>query len=661
MQAQTLRHIANGNQYNKYFGKAKHEDPLLIKGEVFDTLDLMQKIIKETINQTKPISRVLKGRNLKETASNIWNFVYRHIQYKPDTPGIEELRTPNRTWADRKTGVDCDCYSIFISSILNNLNIPHSLRIAEYDNKGYYQHVYVIIPNGKSHITIDPVLDNFNEEKSYTKKYDKIMIQHQLLNGVSSTTEVVPFGAEFDALEGLGSVDENDFLNATKKHLMSTFAMVTTNPNKYRDVVDPEVYAEQLAYAIENWDDPVAREAVLEELSEMEDLGEFDAVDTENPSVDGLGRYRFFRPSRSFRHRIRTRRGYEHKVAKSLPQAKVQALRARRKINKRVIPATIRRGVIQKNAELKPIQAQLMPGKKITLEISLGRRKRGGFWKKVRNAVNTVKTKVKNTATKVKTTAANVKTRVKTAVNKAKQVVKNAGGKILRHNPLSFAIRKGLILAFKTNLFHFAEKLKWAYLSETQARVKGFDLYEWRKLKNILSKINGIYIKLGGNPNDLKKSILTGRAGGLGLVATATAGGAASGVLVKIASFFKKVNLKKLFGRVKGISAKVKGRLTKNVDISKMDRSELAKVRIPTERGVEDIAVDEGAMLDNAEFNDNTLYADASSRSKEGSGDDNSKKKNNTGLIVVGGVGVATLIALAMKGGSKKTLKGVEV
>ena len=64
-------------------------------------------------------------------------------QYKLDKKGLEQLRRPARTWADRKSGVDCDCMSIFASSILTNLQIPHKFRITKYSQDSW-QHVYVI-------------------------------------------------------------------------------------------------------------------------------------------------------------------------------------------------------------------------------------------------------------------------------------------------------------------------------------------------------------------------------------------------------------------------------------------------------------------------------------------------------------------------------------
>jgi hypothetical protein len=109
----------------------------------------------------------LKGRNERETCQRIWQFVYDHIQYKNDRPGFEEIRTPARAWADRQTGVDCDCYSVFISSLLCHFGISHDLKICDYgmfDGNGGrvgFQHIY---PITKSGIAIDCVMDKFDEE-----------------------------------------------------------------------------------------------------------------------------------------------------------------------------------------------------------------------------------------------------------------------------------------------------------------------------------------------------------------------------------------------------------------------------------------------------------------------------------------------------------------
>lgn len=185
------RALRSGSEYEKYFnlsGVLNKEVTLLSDGNVFETVGEMQSIVRKTLGQTLRIANALKGATRGETARNLWNFLYSHVQYTKDNPLREQLRTPLRTWKDRKAGVDCDCYSIFISSVLTNLGIPHAMRIAAY-NGGEYQHVYVVVPTGQQstvdsgqYITIDPVVDAFDKEASFTKKKDFTM-KVTMLNG----------------------------------------------------------------------------------------------------------------------------------------------------------------------------------------------------------------------------------------------------------------------------------------------------------------------------------------------------------------------------------------------------------------------------------------------------------------------------------------------
>ncbi|GJM64976.1 transglutaminase-like domain-containing protein [Persicobacter diffluens] len=200
------RRIRSGREYNQYFPKPERTNPLLThSGDSFDTLKFMAQIISQTLGDTRQIARVLKGKNDYETAKNIWNFIYHHIQYTPDARHEEQLRRPARSWADRAEGVDCDCYAIMASSILHNLGIAHKLRKTAYSGREAYQHVYVIVPNKdgsmpKPHATIDPVLNQFDQEKPFSKNYDKNMLPIRYLNGLNGT-EPLPFEATADPVQ----------------------------------------------------------------------------------------------------------------------------------------------------------------------------------------------------------------------------------------------------------------------------------------------------------------------------------------------------------------------------------------------------------------------------------------------------------------------------
>jgi hypothetical protein len=198
MEALTHRKIDSGKEYDHLFPTADLKDETVKKGaSVSDTVKFIPKVVSETLYQTKQIAEKLEGRSVSLTCKNIWDFVYNHIRYHKDEEGKEQIRSPARTWHDRQRGVDCDCYAVFISSILTNLKIPHSLRIAKY-RKDYFQHIYPIVhkPGGK-YITIDCVVDYFNYEEPYTEIKDTKM-DLQYLSGIDDDFN------GYDTDDGLG-------------------------------------------------------------------------------------------------------------------------------------------------------------------------------------------------------------------------------------------------------------------------------------------------------------------------------------------------------------------------------------------------------------------------------------------------------------------------
>ena len=191
MEAKKKREIKEGLGFVEMFPNTEGENITIKRGAgVEDTMEFIPKVVKNTLFHTKRIASRLKGRNVAETCKNIWEFVYDHIDYKKDESGYEQVRSPARSWRDRKRGVDCDCYSVFISSVLTNLGIPHVLRITKYW-KNHYQHIYPIVPYDKGYITIDCVPDEFNHEVPFSRNKDYPM-DLQYLNGTDNEMLLEP-------------------------------------------------------------------------------------------------------------------------------------------------------------------------------------------------------------------------------------------------------------------------------------------------------------------------------------------------------------------------------------------------------------------------------------------------------------------------------------
>lgn len=279
------RRIKPGHQYNKYFDTNKliRSDSVVLHGTTFDTLEQMASIVRATLDDTKAISKVLKDDSRLRTAANIWHFLYDHVDYVRDDVDFEELRRPLRTWADRQG--DCDCYSIFASSVLTNLGIDHAFRMAGY--QGDFQHVYVVIPKNQggdiqsrsNYIVIDPVTDSFDHEVSYSKKYDKVMdMPIKYLNGIEDAPAYsYPMGYEFTSFSrnGIGATHEaqllaQDFMARLKNHLSNTYRELKRNPSAENNQM-----ADQVRVLIDNWHDPVRRTQLLDQYTSSVD-GLFD-------------------------------------------------------------------------------------------------------------------------------------------------------------------------------------------------------------------------------------------------------------------------------------------------------------------------------------------------------------------------------------------------
>ncbi|MDP1801322.1 MAG: hypothetical protein Q8L81_08220, partial [Bacteroidota bacterium] len=177
------------------------------------------------------------------------------------------------------------------------------------------------------------------------------------------------------------------------------------------------------------------------------------------------------------------------------------------------------------------------------------------FFKNVKKAVQTVKQKTQNVKQNVKQKTQNIKQKAKQAAAKIKKAV-------VKNNPVSVAARTGMLVAMKTNLLKIAEKLKWGYLTESEAKESGLDIAEWGNAKTQLKKAENLFVnKLKGSAEKFKQAILKGRAGGLkgvtedlGAVVAATASAslaAAMPFIKQILEFVKGINMKKLIGKIK--------------------------------------------------------------------------------------------------------------
>jgi len=177
------RKLKDGKEYDKLMPRVSCTTTPLGDGDTFFTVDRMKDWIEKFSYQTEKIALQLKGRTVEETANNIYNFLYNHVQYKADGQ-LQQLRSPACTWAQRKEGVDCKSYSVFASSILSNLGITHAIRQVRqaYYYPDEFTHVYVVVykdQSRKEHNSNAPtfLIDATKHENTEVNYLEKIDIQ----------------------------------------------------------------------------------------------------------------------------------------------------------------------------------------------------------------------------------------------------------------------------------------------------------------------------------------------------------------------------------------------------------------------------------------------------------------------------------------------------
>jgi len=461
------REINPTTEFDKLFPKANGKSTILHKdGNLRDTVKAMADMINKYSYQTAKLASVLaeesgynKTKDVKALCRSIWNFVYNHIQYQLDEPGQEQLRQPSRSWADRFTGVDCDCYSLFIGCILTNLNVPFRLRVTRYT--GDWQHVYIVVDDhskGEKYV-IDCVLDRFNKEKPYgvngdfspSGKMDTHIKPTKMLNGL---------GLPIAMLSG----SDEDIVLASAEDVDSEMGHLENEPAQYLQEVLAGVDFEDVA--------------VLDGLS-----GEDDEIDLSSLSddqrqewLDGLEKH------------IRKTRNYINKYPSSVVghgKAKDHVKMCDWALNNwhngnrdnalaylADEEARLSLNGFYGDADEEDLQGF---GDDTVDGLDGKKKKKGKFWEKI------------------------------------KKGAKKAFKFIQKTNPLMIAARNGFLLASKLNFFKLATKLYPGFMSWEEAQKYNLKRDFWERKKKAADKFADTWEnKLGGKKSKLVQSLKKG-------------------------------------------------------------------------------------------------------------------------------------------------------
>jgi len=116
------------------------------------------------------------------TAKKIFDFLKKNVRYKIESENNQRILSPSAILSLASNGADCKTYALYIMGILDSLK-----RKGLIDNKIFYRfasyklldevphHVFaVIVDKNGNEVFIDPVLQNFNERRTYFHKIDKV-------------------------------------------------------------------------------------------------------------------------------------------------------------------------------------------------------------------------------------------------------------------------------------------------------------------------------------------------------------------------------------------------------------------------------------------------------------------------------------------------------
>lgn len=522
MRAAHQRTLRPGTEWARYFplGRLKHADPVVKKGDTFDTIVVMEQVIREYQSDTAELAPRLRRTTLRATCRAVWDWCYEHFQYQEDTLGVEQLRRPLRAWQDRRHGIDCDCFSILISTILLNLGIAHKLRKTKYNGRKEYQHIYVVVPDGNTHYTIDPVVDRFDYEVPYSAKFDKDMMPIQVLNGA-------PLPA---TATGGGAVIDTTAIRGRYRHLGfgAEFVGVGTESLMGLGAIGPVAQPVAVAAYAQAASVPTATAAA--EVQAINDLAAEVVERTRQHLVNTLD----------------------------------------------VITATNERSLNWLADRIRKVLAVWdRPAERDNLLAEFAAEEEGltGLGSLIGNVFGSVKNAVSQATSWVKDQAAQAVQAAQAGVSNATDWLKDKAGDIAhtlaKTNPLCALVRNALILAMKINLFRMAERLGHGYFSVQQAQAAGFDMGEFAKIQSALRNYQAVHVALGGEVEHLQPAILDGyhlgarhhntptlgRLGALGVEPVSTAAGtaAATPVIIQILDWLKAVDWDKLLKVANGV------------------------------------------------------------------------------------------------------------
>lgn len=216
--------------YSALIEPATGEKRLVGYGFEAATLDQLKNACKN-YKQVAKLAAHLKGDTELQSAFNVWHWLHTNIKYNYDAPGQEEIRTPARTFADRESGVDCDCLAVFAACLLGAMGYKPRFEIVAFGNSPKFSHIYVNL-NGAA---VDRVLPVFLARPSGITKTKIMEIPVFALSGGSAMEAAATLNGIYET--ALAKVQAHEATAEDSADLRKSQVLMTlqnSDPQAYR-------------------------------------------------------------------------------------------------------------------------------------------------------------------------------------------------------------------------------------------------------------------------------------------------------------------------------------------------------------------------------------------------------------------------------------------
>lgn len=155
-----------------------NEVKVLIKDQ--DTDDIIKAILKAHEaykNDYDKICSLFYTGDEISTARNVFNYIKKNVKYVIESDDRQMIKSPSGIFSTPSS--DCKNYALAINGIMDACRRKYGFdcdlyfRFAAYDGTNTPQHVFAVMNTDKGEIWIDPVLDEFNEDRQPNYYKDK--------------------------------------------------------------------------------------------------------------------------------------------------------------------------------------------------------------------------------------------------------------------------------------------------------------------------------------------------------------------------------------------------------------------------------------------------------------------------------------------------------